>query len=45
MELNNFQYYKLDLPIEDIAKMKVNYDNDYMKVNDNDYKFIEDIEY
>jgi len=36
MELNNCQYYKIDSPIEEIAKMKVN--------NNNNYKFIEDID-
>jgi len=25
MELNNCQYYKLDLPVEEIAKIKINY--------------------
>jgi len=35
MELNNCQYYKIDLPIEEIDKIKV---------IDNDYKSIEDID-
>jgi len=35
MELNNCQYYKIDSPIEEIAKMKINYTC---------YKLIEDID-
>ena len=36
MKLNNCQYYKLDSPIEEIAKMEVIYNDDYKLIEDID---------